>query len=464
VNRSIPFVFVLVFLTASCIIIQPANASAEATENSWASKAPMQQARAGLGVAVVYTKIYAIGGMLTPSWLNAVGTNEVYDPASDSWSYKASMPTPRANFGIAVVQNKIYVIGGWARVGEVGPVGDRGVVVYGTNEVYDPATGTWETKAPMPTPREGLRANVVDGKIYLIGGNSSANEVYDPQTDSWTTKTPIPTVPRVYYFGWSCASAVIEDKVHVIGLNYNGSYHEIYDPETNSWSKGADVPSGANYSASCATTGTNAPTRIYVFGVDSLLWELGVPNLVNNVYNPENDSWGNGASMPTPRINAGVAVVDDLIYAIGGEPMGLAQVTFASAANELYTPLGYGTIPSPSPIPTPSPSPTQQPETSPSPTIEPTPTPTPTTSSNPTPDSAQSSTPTTSPSNSPTQQPTIEPTQSAEPTIAPSNVLNGIGTLLLTLGIVAVVIVAVTIVGLAVYSKKYKKSAKNAVL
>jgi hypothetical protein len=114
---------------------------------------------------------------------------------------------------------------------------------------------------------------------------------------------------------------------------------------------------------------------MYVFGVDSLFWELGVPNFFNNVYNPENDSWAVGAPMLNPRINAGLAVVDDVIYAIGGETMMLGQNTAASAANELYAPFGYGAIPSPSPIPTSSPSLTQQPTPSPSPTAEPTSTP-----------------------------------------------------------------------------------------
>ena len=66
------------------------------------------------------------------------------------------------------------------------------------NEVYDPTTDTWETKESMPTPRSDLRANVVNGKIYLIGGHdpnvhfkpgaSTHNEVYDPATDSWSKK------------------------------------------------------------------------------------------------------------------------------------------------------------------------------------------------------------------------------------------------------------------------------------
>jgi hypothetical protein len=52
-------------------------------------------------------------------------------------------------------------------------------------------------------------------------------------------------------------------------------------------------------------------------------------------------------------------------------------------------------------------------------------------------------------------QPTFEPTQSANPTIIP--IVDGVDYSYLILGIVAAVIVAITIVGLAVYSKKYRK-------
>jgi parallel beta-helix repeat protein len=81
---------------------------------------------------------------------------------------------------------------------------------------------------------------------------------------------------------------------------------------------------------------------------------------------------------------------------------------------------------------------------SPSPTTPSTSTPSP----NPTPNPSSSS--------SPTQQPTLEPTQSANPTTPP----NGIDPYLI-IGIVAAIVVAVTIVGLTVYSKKSKKKTKN---
>jgi hypothetical protein len=104
--------------------------------------------------------------------------------------------------------------------------------------------------------------------------------------------------------------------------------------------------------------------------------------------------------------------------------------------------------PSSTPIPS---SPTSTP--APTPTPIPTPTPMSTGTSYPT------TTPTPSPSPSPTttQQTTLEPTQLAQPTVTSSNVPNWADTLSVTLGIAAAVVVAVTIVGLAVYSKKYKK-------
>ena len=37
-------------------------------------------------------------------------------------------------------------------------------------EMYDPETDTWEQRADMPTPRSAVSTSVVDGKIFVIGG------------------------------------------------------------------------------------------------------------------------------------------------------------------------------------------------------------------------------------------------------------------------------------------------------
>ncbi len=334
---------IIVFLMALCLMTaKPALSSANVAENSWASKAPMKVARGSLGLAVVNGKIYAIGGStysgIWPATNGIVGTNEEYDPATDTWTYKKSMPIPRYGFAIVVYQNKIYCIGG-----VTGYSTSTGRLITGANQVYDPATDTWETKAPMPTPRWLLQANVVNGKIYLIGGQNGGssikvNEVYDPLTDSWTTKAPIPTAASNY------ASAVVDNKIYVAGGFFLSNLTQIYDPETDTWSLGTTVPSSVSDGAAGATTGVIAPKRIYVMGVDAYNG-LGEPPCLNRVYDPEKDSWTAGADVPTNRLNFGVAVVDDKLYAIGGYVYNVLGFIAPSAVNEQYTPFGYGAVP-----------------------------------------------------------------------------------------------------------------------
>ncbi len=308
----------------SLSISLPNIAAVRATEDFWTTLEPMPTARATVGVAVVDGKIYAIGGSY-----DSCGVAE-YDPATNTWTTKTPMPTPRIWFGIAVVENKIYVIGGDSGNWEVG------IAPTNVNEVYDPATDTWETRASMPTKRMAVSANVVDGKIYVIGGgqrapntNFDVNEVYDTETDTWTTKTPIPTGVEHH------TSAVVDNKIYVMGGAVEVTLNQIYDTENDTWSNGAPLPKGVDAAAAIATSGDYAPKRIYVIGGKQ---NLDAVNF-NQIYDPETDTWSTGTPMPTARYALGVAIINDVLYAIGGRE---GWVGFpVSAANEQYTPASY---------------------------------------------------------------------------------------------------------------------------
>jgi N-acetylneuraminic acid mutarotase len=315
IKKTVTVALILILSVSLSSFSIPLISSAE---DSWEIMADVPTGRLGPGVAAVNGKIYVIGGMNQYGELNI---NEEYDPANDSWTTKTRMPTARNAFAIAVYDNKIYCIGGG---------GDFGLEeVTGITEVYDPLTDTWETKAPMPTARQFMDANVADGKIYVIGGSKPVNfnapsyvpnisEVYDPETNTWSTSIAPPVQVSNY------ASAVCDSKIYIFSEHLT----QTFDPQTNSWSNGTSMPNPGWGAAAGATTGDFAAKRIYVLG--------GNPTFnFNQIYDPETDSWTMGAHMPTNRYGLGVAVIDDVVYAIAG-PGADAMV-----ANERYTPAGY---------------------------------------------------------------------------------------------------------------------------
>lgn len=314
--------------------------SSTGTQNTWTALASMPTARGGLGVANVNGRIYAIGGFNGNSPLSV---NEEYTPAANEWTTKSPMPTARSNFAVAVYNGEIYCIGG-----TIGGVNSNEFV--GNNEVYNPATDTWQTAASMPTPRADLSANVVDGKIYVSGGmaysstspfyaQTNITEVYDPSTNSWSTAAAMP-IPVYGY-----ASAVINGEIYVIGGSGNAgtsgaggfvNSNEVYNPKTNTWSLASNLPSEATFAAAVTTEGFMAPSLIYLIGG---LNANGFSNSVQ-VYNSSSNSWRNGASMPEALAYLGFVDVNDVLYAIGG----FDGTNWLNTVEE-YIPLGYGTAP-----------------------------------------------------------------------------------------------------------------------
>ncbi|HLN46567.1 MAG TPA: hypothetical protein VK209_12750 [Candidatus Sulfotelmatobacter sp.] len=347
-HKGVAILFIVLLASSTMFVLLPTSVTAELIEDSWMVKKALPTPRTDLRVAVVNGKIYAIGGM--PDYT----TNEEYDPATDTWTTKTPMPTGRYRFGIAVVDNKIYCFGGQFNKNIDNPY--AGPNFTDKVEVYDPARDRWETKKPMPTIRSQFETGIINGKIYLVGGRIHSpntavalNEAYDPKTDSWTTKAPAPYPISQH------ASAVIGNELYLLGGidEFEDpmwmAVNQIYNADTNTWSLGTPIPKSTWRSVAGVTSGILVPQRIYLVGGQQPRGDQATD--VVQVYDPVTKSWGQSVSMPTPRIDASLAVVDDRLYVIGGSNRYILPGETASSENMMFTPAGYpGSVDATSPV------------------------------------------------------------------------------------------------------------------
>ena len=111
-----------------------------------------------------------------------------------------------------------------------------------------------------------------------------------------------------------------------------------------------------------ALTTVDGVGRIYFFDADR-----------TDIYYPENETWGLGAPMPTPRYLARASFVNNGFYVIGGlsGDYGYIVLLDSDTTNEKYVPLEADSLVNSNPTPTPTESPKlASPEPSTPPTIK----------------------------------------------------------------------------------------------
>ena len=146
----------------------------------------------------------------------SLGNVEEFDPGTSQWRARSPMPTPCNHMGGEVVNGKIYLIGGrLSGAFIIGLPGNINLV-----QAYDPAADSWVTKSPMPTARSGLNTANLNGIIYAAGGEVQtgsylaafrAFEAYDPASDTWW-ELPSMLLPR-----HECIMAALGNRIHVAG-------------------------------------------------------------------------------------------------------------------------------------------------------------------------------------------------------------------------------------------------------
>ncbi len=217
------------------------------------------------------------------------------DEVKPAWTTLASMSknhdSNSRNSQAEVIDGKIYAIGG----------------IDSSVEVYDPTTNTWTKLTSMSTTRMNFQTEVIGGKIYAIGGMTdwdfktalSSAEVYDPATNTWTTLASMST-PRFWF-----QTEVIDGKIYAIGgvdKNDASSSAEVYDPTTNTW-----TPIAFMSTPNCRFQTEVINGKIYA-----------ISGQVTEVYDPSTNTWATLASMHINRNIFQTEVMNGKIYAIGG--------------------------------------------------------------------------------------------------------------------------------------------------
>jgi N-acetylneuraminic acid mutarotase len=233
--------------------------------------------------------------------------------AQNGWTNPTNLSTPRFGASASIVDGKIYIMGGEA----------ANSVILANNEMYDPLTNSWETKAPLPTPRTFLFTTVVNDTIYAIGGlypdystYQLKVEAYDPVTNTWTTKNNMPS-------GRIGQNAVVVDGIiYIVGGNYNGRGCWAYDPSTDTWAGKQNIPlPGQGNSSSTVYNG-----KIYVIGGSTYSPWYGLKTVFE--YDPQTDLWTQKQSMPNASFGLQTYLFNGKIYAIGGSQLGNSAIRY----------------------------------------------------------------------------------------------------------------------------------------
>ncbi|MFO7933656.1 MAG: kelch repeat-containing protein [Bacteroidales bacterium] len=275
---------------------------------TWETKAPLPVEVGWMPAVELDGKIYVIGG-----GVDETATTDkmyVYDPVTDTWDdTRASIPTARCAHRAEVVNGKIYVMGGVPGV----PADALEDI-----QVYDPQTDTWQTAGNMPIRRAAFGSCVIDDKIYLIGGeleeyteNVIADvSVYDPATGKWTSLAPLPTA-RCYL-----TADVINGKIYAAGgtteiADLGFDIVEVYDPVTDRWEEGSAMPQGKWGHRACVIN-------------DKIIYAGGAPMFATpgtttiQIFSASENKWYKGTKMEFPRLATPVCTLDGRVYIIGG--------------------------------------------------------------------------------------------------------------------------------------------------
>lgn len=238
-----------------------------------------------------------------------------------TWITRASMPVAVQEIYPVGLNGSIYILGGF----------DIDSNAVNDFQVFHPLNNTWSNETDFPHERHHVNLAVADGKIYAMGGYNvtrtnrfnfleSAYE-YNPVSQIWDTIPHMPT-PRA-----EMSVVSFDDKIYAIGGRLPGqnpivisNANEMYDPLTETWTVLSPMPSGRRHSSAAV--------------IDSLIYVVGgrvtIAGATLNVnaleaYSPASDTWYILESLPENKGAISVATYNRKLYVFGGEKINYPQ-------------------------------------------------------------------------------------------------------------------------------------------
>lgn len=137
--------------------------------DKWETRKALPGARDHVGCVAYGGAIHVIGGRFNTFEYNT-DLHHVYLPERDTWELRAPLPVARSGHGLVVYRDRLFAMGGESGVIRDGKITQE--KVFGQMESYDPKTDSWQSHAPMLTPRHAVGATAIGDWIYVAGGGA----------------------------------------------------------------------------------------------------------------------------------------------------------------------------------------------------------------------------------------------------------------------------------------------------
>lgn len=279
----------------------------------WRDGQRIPRRRDSLAAATDGRHVYAVGGRWG-SYERNLAFLERYDPATDTWTSLPPMPTARGSIGADIVDGRLVVVGGETVAGALDTV-----------EAFDLASQEWRPFPSLPAPRHGAAVVTVGSRLYTLGGAEGV--ALSGPTGAVHELTPPPRQLRPA--GWDdlgaaplarqqVATAAVDGIVWVVGgletVDVATTTVAGLDPETGEWQQAADLPEALHHAMA-----VNYRDELVVIGGWVPDGSDPVATVSDAVYVLRDDAWEPLGSLNHARAAGAAAVVDDTIVVVGGQ-------------------------------------------------------------------------------------------------------------------------------------------------